>query len=67
MADGGEGSQELMVKGGVAGLSVGQLPGAGQVVPQELKFRNGNYTLGEADDEPLESEQLKNQAEVLYT
>ena len=27
MADGGEGSQELMVEGGVAGLRVGQLPG----------------------------------------
>ena len=27
MADGGEGSQELMVEDKVAGLSVGQLPG----------------------------------------
>ena len=27
MADGGEGSQELTVESGVAGLSVGQLPG----------------------------------------
>ena len=27
MEDGGEGSQELTVEGGVAGLGVGQLPG----------------------------------------
>ena len=27
MADGGEGSQELLVEGGVVGLRVGQLPG----------------------------------------
>ena len=27
MADGGEGSQELMVEGGVGGLGVRQLPG----------------------------------------
>ena len=40
--------------------------GAREVVSQELKFKNGKYTLGEAVSKTLESKELTNLAEMLY-
>ena len=36
------------------------------MVSQELKFRIGEYTLGKANGETLEAEQLEHWAEMVY-